>query len=330
MKRDDDPMRLLFTCVGRRVELINAFHLAARRMRLPLEIWGADQSAAAPAMAFVDKKRLVPGIESGDYAGRILRLARRNRIHAVIPLIDHELIPLAEARPRFERIGCNLIVSDPRAIAICRDKLAAYRHLIAAHVDTPSTWTIEEIDSMRRRRFPYFVKPRSGSAGAGLHVIENAADLAQAQRRVQDPIVQEFLVGREFTMDVYFGMHDAPKCIVARRRLQVRGGEVSRAQIQMDRQVIAVGRRTAESIPGLRGVVTIQCIRCDNGRIAVIEINPRFGGGVPLSIAAGADMPGWLLAELTGRKPRISATIRKSGLMMSRYDQSVFKAMPIE
>ena len=46
-------------------------------------------------------------------------------------------------------------------------------------------------------------------------------------------------------------------------------------------------------------MVTIQCIRAGNAT-KVIEVNPRFGGGVPLSICAGADFPGWLLDELRG------------------------------
>ena len=46
--------------------------------------------------------------------------------------------------------------------------------------------------------------------------------------------------------------------------------------------------------------MTLQCIVTSDHHIRFIEINPRFGGGAPLGIAAGADYPGWLMQELLG------------------------------
>ncbi len=59
-------------------------------------------------------------------------------------------------------------------------------------------------------------------------------------------------------------------------------------------------------------------------RMCIIEINPRFGGGAPLAIHAGADFPKWILSELIGKKPRINATGFKDDIAMLRFDDSVF------
>ena len=72
------------------------------------------------------------------------------------------------------------------------------------------------------------------------------------------------------------------------------------------------------------GVITLQLFLTDEGRIKFIEINPRFGGGVPLSIKAGANFPKWILQELTDGKPKIRPDGFKDGLTMLRYDSEVW------
>jgi carbamoyl-phosphate synthase large subunit len=115
---------------------------------------------------------------------------------------------------------------------------------------------------------------------------------------------------------------------VPRLRLEVRGGEVSKGRTVKDRAIMAVGRRVVESFGGCIGVITIQCIRTPDGRIRVIEINPRFGGGNPLSIRAGADFPYWILRALCGRESVIRLDGFRDRLDMLRYDESVFCPAP--
>jgi len=72
------------------------------------------------------------------------------------------------------------------------------------------------------------------------------------------------------------------------------------------------------------GLITIQLILSPERRIRVIEINPRFGGGVPLAIHAGANFPKWLLTEWLGRRPRIRLDQFRDGEIMLRFHQSFF------
>jgi len=81
-----------------------------------------------------------------------------------------------------------------------------------------------------------------------------------------------------------------------------------------------------EALGDCQGMITVQCFLTPDNRIVFIEINPRFGGGVPLSIRAGADSPRWLLEMLMGRVPVITMDGWTSGLMMLRYDEGVFVA----
>lgn len=318
------PVRVLFTCIGRRVELLNAFRRAARRLSIRLETHGADASRLSPAIHLVDRAHVVPSIASGKYVPELLNIVRRNRIDLLIPLIDTELPVLAGAVSDFAAGGCTALISSSEVVRTCRDKILTYRMLRGAGIDTPQTWEWSEAVKRKRNRYPLFLKPRAGSAAMGNYVVKNAEELKTFGRRVKDAIVQEFVRGTEHTLDVYTGFDGVPRCVVPRRRLEVRTGEASKAQVVKDEAIMAVGRQVAEALEECRGVVTVQCMVTSRGRIRVIEINPRFGGGVPLAIHAGADFPRWILMELTGRRPRIRAVGFRDDVAMLRYDQSVF------
>jgi carbamoyl-phosphate synthase large subunit len=68
----------------------------------------------------------------------------------------------------------------------------------------------------------------------------------------------------------------------------------------------------------------LQLFLTNDNKVKFIEINPRFGGGVPLAIKAGANFPKWILQELMGKKPKIRFDGFKDRLIMLRYDGEVW------
>ncbi|UCE61580.1 MAG: ATP-grasp domain-containing protein [Phycisphaerales bacterium] len=323
-QRGKPELRALFTCVGRRVELINAFRRAGDSHCIKLDIHGADASQLSPAIYHVDKPHIVPSVTSGRYVDALVRVVRREGIDLLIPLLDPELPLLASEVGRFTELGCYVLVSSAVTVKTCRDKVAAHKMLKRARIDTPATWLWADAMKRKRHRFPLFLKPRKGSAAMGNHKVNTLEELAAFGRRVPDAIVQEFVDGAEHTLDVYTGFDGKPRCVVPRKRLEVRSGEVSKGIIVKDPAIIDIGKRVAEALGDCRGVITVQCIVTPRGRIRVIEINPRFGGGVPLAIHAGADFPKWILADVLGKKTRINPVGYRSGVAMLRYDESVF------
>ena len=317
-------LSILFSCVGRRVELIESFRRAAKRLGIGLCIHGSDSSWLAPAMHHVDQAHTVPPINDDRYTDALFDLVRKYSIDMIIPLIDSELPKLSRSRGRLSEIGCRAVISSEEVIKTCRDKMRTYRMLKNAGIDTPATWTLERVLRKKRHRFPYFMKPREGSAGKENHKVFNLEELKIFGHRVVDPIVQEFVEGVEHTLDVYTGFDGVTRCVVPRKRLEVRNGEVSKGVIVKDRRIMSVGRKVARALRHARGVITVQCIVTADQRIRVIEINPRYGGGAPLGIHAGADSPYWLISEHLGRPVKIDPTAFESNVAMLRFDQSVF------
>jgi carbamoyl-phosphate synthase large subunit len=73
----------------------------------------------------------------------------------------------------------------------------------------------------------------------------------------------------------------------------------------------------------LCGPSNIQC-KWDGSEVGLIEVNPRFSGGIPLTIEAGADIPAWLVQMRAGRtvSPRIGQF--QADLTMMSFEDSVF------
>ncbi|RMF80848.1 MAG: ATP-grasp domain-containing protein [Planctomycetota bacterium] len=217
------------------------------------------------------------------------------------------------------------MIAEPAVILTCRDKIKTFEFLRAAGIDTPQTYTPQQIASAQDLHFPLFIKPRNGSASMSVRKLDDRDDLDYFLRKIDDPIVQEFVEGVEHTLDVYVGLTGRPRCVVPRARWQVRGGEVSKGVVVKDPKIMDAGRRVVEAMgDSVRGLVTLQCIVTQQGRIRFIEINPRFGGGAPLGVAAGADYPRWLLQELLGENPQIAFDGFEDGVCMLRYDWSAF------
>lgn len=321
----DGALTILVSCVGRRVELLQAFRAAAERLGIDLRLIGTDTSATAPALNCTDVPTLVPPIADPDYIPTLLRLVREHRVSALLPTIDTDLPVLSRHRAEFEQAGCLPLVASPDVIDICRDKLRTCEFFHNNDIDSPATYTAEQIRALPERHFPYFIKPRYGSASQFVHRLENERDLEYHLERTPEPIVQEFVSGLEYTLDVYVGLSGTPRCVVPRARWQVRTGEVTKGVVVKDRKIMEAGRAVVSALgTSVRGLVTLQCIVTDDHRVRFIEINPRFGGGAPLGIAAGADYPAWLMQELLGRQPQVEFDGFRHGLLMLRYDWSCF------
>lgn len=312
--------QILFTSVGRRVELVQQFREAARRLRISLCIWGADITPTAPAMCFCDEKVIVPRIKDHAYIPTLLKLCRENEIDALIPTIDTDLLLLAENRERFDAIGTTVWVGSPEKVRLCRDKrlTAEYFHSIGLQSPSP----VDDI-KVYSGGFPAFIKPKDGSSSINAYRVDNEDDLIARAVQIEGYIVQPFVSGREFTVDIFCDNHGEPVYITPRLRVAVRSGEVLKTQIVQDPQIIQEMKQLVQDFRP-RGALTVQLIQDDHtGVNQYIEINPRFGGGAPLSMKAGADSAMALLQILCEKTVNYQENAAKNGAVYSRFDQSV-------
>jgi len=319
-----EMLNILLTCIGRRVALLEAFRRAMGNLGIKGRLYGADHSVLAPGFHVADEGLLVPSVTGPDYVEALLEQCQKHDIGLVVPLIDWELEALSRARARFAQVGARLVISSPDVVDICRDKQKTFEFLKAHGFDTPEVIPPEKaMDGP----FPLFMKPRFGSSARDVHYVPDREALAFYSRGggASACVVQEFVRGKEHTVDVYAGLDGVPRVAVPRQRLEVRGGEVAKARTVRHAEIIQQSMRLVEALGECCGVITLQCFLTPSGDIKFIEINPRFGGGVPLAIRAGADFPLWLIEEHLGRRPDIQPGDWQDGLLMLRYDAGVFR-----
>ena len=158
--------------------------------------------------------------------------------------------------------------------------------------------------------------------------MNNRQELLFYAKRIPNAICQEFIEGTEHTCDVYVDFDMKVRCVVPRRRIEVRAGEISKGQVVKHPHIMREAARLVQTLRAGPGVITLQLFLTKNDEVKFIEINPRFGGGVPLSIRAGADFPKWILQELLGRKTNIRFDGFKDKLVMLRYDGEVWLDNP--
>lgn len=313
-------MKILFTSVGRRVELMQAFRSAADRNGIELTIIGADLVMDAPALYFCDEQVQVVRINDPDYIPQLLRICRDRQVDCLIPTIDTDLLLLSENKDRFEAAGTKVLISAYDKIKLCRDKnfTADYFHSLGLASPSP----VHDIRAYESG-FPAFIKPKDGSSSIDAYRVDNMEDLKVYADKIGDYIIQPFIGGREYTVDIFCDYDGNPVYITPRERIAVRAGEVLKTQITQDAKMIAEMKTLIADFRPC-GQITVQLIREQStGDDYYIEINPRFGGGAPLSIKAGADSAEAVLRMLSGEHLTYADGAARDGAIYSRFDQSI-------
>lgn len=313
-------LRILFTGTGRRVELLQAFRNAALRLNVNLKIYGADMAGTAPALAYCSLARKICAMKDEDYIPQLLEICRRDKIDLVIPTIDTDLLVLSQNKGRFGEIGTKVLISSPDMIALCRDKNYTSEFFESCGLKAP-----RPVNDYRKYEggYPCFIKPKDGSSSINAFKVADEAELAMYAGKIGDYIIQPFIEGKEYTVDIFCDFDGNPIYITPRERIAVRSGEVLKTGIEMDETIIEESIRLVRSFKPC-GPMTVQLIRQNTtGEDYYIEINPRYGGGAPLSIKAGADSAGAVLKLLQGEQLGYKQAAARNGAVYSRFDQSI-------
>lgn len=311
---------VLLLSAGRRVELALAFKAELQSRRKTARLLATDfKPELSAACQVVDKAIPAPRVIDPAYIDFLMDLCKKNGVKLVVPTIDTELLDLAKYRHEFENVGINIIVSEESLVKICRDKRLSTDLFNRLGLDTPKIYDKFDIS------FPCFAKPYDGSCSIGASVVRSAEMLSDAMLADEKLMFMEFIDNShdEFTVDIYYDRQGRLVSFVPRQRIEVRGGEVSKG-VTRKNFVYDYLLEKLRRLEGARGCLTLQLFANEKtGKFAALEINPRFGGGYPLSYCAGANYPGHLIDEYLLDKSVSFYDSWEANLMMLRYDAKV-------
>ena len=305
---------------------MNSFRQAAKELDINALFIGTDVTELSSALQCCDKKFVVSYVKQSPYLEELLKIVEENEVRLLIPTVDLDLKLLARNKKLFEELGCRVLISEPGVIDICQDKRRTFEFLKKNGFDSPETMTASEALANPLLKFPCFLKPCDGYASRGNVQVSDQEALKVHVRQVPNCIVQPFIDGTEYTCDVFVDFSLEIRCVIPRKRIEVRSGEVSKAQTVKNKRIMEQTRQLVKAMKAGPGIITVQLILDKEEKCNFIELNPRFGGGIPLSIKAGADFPAWILRELTGRELKIKADTFADNLIMLRYDAEIWLA----
>jgi carbamoyl-phosphate synthase large subunit len=330
-------MNVLLTCAGRRNYLVKFFQEALRGRG---QVFAADASPDAPALAEADRSFLLPPLNGGSYIDALLTLCHAQHVRLLIPLNDLELPLLATHRARFLQIGTFPLISSPEVVDTCFDKWGTFNFLKASGLDVPESYLslADAAQALSRREisFPLVVKPRWGTASVGVEYADDEQELqlsyAVAKNRIRrtflrdihvgDPdrcvLIQKRVYGQEYGLDVVNDLSGQYCCAFVKKKLAMRAGETDRAVAVRSERLEAlaeiIGRRL-----GHVGLVDCDVILNEDG-CYVLDLNPRFGGGYPFSHVAGANLPAALLAWARQERPEAAWLSVEPDVLSSKCD----------
>jgi len=311
---------ILVLSAGRRVSLVNAFKKAIDDLNIDGDVFGADMNPSMSAACNVLSNSFVlPHVLRDEYIDDLKSLCIKESIKLVIPTIDTELLKLAKHKQEFKDIGITIVVSDSELVVPCRDKRLTHDLFDDIGFPVPITYSLDNII------FPCFSKPISGSLSQNIRILQSQDELDTWDVPKSEMMYMEIISNEEFdeyTIDVYYTQESELICMVPRQRVEVRGGEISKGRT--NKALIDFLKEPMSKIKTAFGCLTLQVFKSKTtDQIYGIEINPRFGGGFPLSNAAGARYPEFLLREVFLNEELSYTDDWEDQLVMLRYDAEV-------
>lgn len=259
----------------------------------------ADMDPCAPGLYLVPalQRLIVPRGDAPEFADDVLNACAQRGIELLISTVDAELLPLALRREELEHAGTRVALPSLELLKMSRDKAALIEHCHGV-VPVPASivWTKET--QALAPPLPAFSKPRSGSGSRDLKMINTADDLHDLPMN-GDFLLQEWLPGEEYSVDTYVSQAGEVLAAVPRVRMKTDSGIAITARTVHHQDVIDQAIRLAQHV-GLTFVANIQFRRAVDGTAKLLEINPRFPGTLPITAAAGIDIPRLLVKDITG------------------------------
>lgn len=294
-------MNILIASAGRRTKLVQYF---MNEFNKDGKVVVTDCDKLAPTMHIGAKGYIVPKITDENYISKIIEICKKENIDGILSLIDPELSLLAANSNKFEEIGVKVLVSDYKATELCFDKMRMFEFLREHGFKCAKTYCdIEKfkLDLKNNKiSFPVFIKPRTGSASLGINKVDNIKHLEILFELSDDMIIQEFLDGQEYGIDVYTDFISKEiVSIFAKKKIRMRSGETDKAVSIKDDKLFELIKVFVSKL-GTLGPIDIDVFKVGEDYY-ISEVNPRFGGGHLLAYECGDNYPKYIKNNLKNK-----------------------------
>ncbi|RTQ52102.1 ATP-grasp domain-containing protein [Hymenobacter gummosus] len=309
---------------GPGVAVIRALREAAE---FELRVIGLSYEALEPGIYLhdlVDKTYQLPYPSAGTQVllERLREIHEREGLDVIIPNFDAELPNFARLVPRLEALGIRTFLPTLGQLE-ARDKLNlrafGEEHGLLVPRQRPLHRADELAAAAEQLGYPLVVKGKFYDATVA-HTLEQARQaFHQLSAKWGLPVIaQEFVPGHEINVAALGDGQGGTLSAVPMRKLYITDKGKAWAGITLeDETLLQLARRFVQGTRW-RGGCELELMRAADGRLYVLEINPRFPAWIYLTAAAGQNQPAALLRLALGL-PVEPWTTYAVGRMFIRY-----------
>lgn len=299
---------ILITSIGTKVPLIKCIKATTH-----LKIIGYDIHENIVGQYFVDDFFVEERLANIDLQKFILK-CHHKKIKYIIPTREEDLIFFSTHKEQFEKNHIFIMVSPLNAIQLVNDKQLFCDKLLKKGYPVIPSIQITELEEDKT----YVLKEKLGAGSKNLFLNINKTQVMDNYKQLSAPIIQPYIEGKEYSIDVYVSNNQEAKCVV-RERVLVIDGESQITKVVAHYQLEQLISHLAVDL-NLRGHIMFQAFEDKSGNLWIIECNARIGGASTLSIYAGLDSFNWWINEIEGKNNEIiSAPIQ--ALTQIRYKE---------
>jgi predicted ATP-grasp superfamily ATP-dependent carboligase len=311
-------MRVLVTDAGERKSLA-----AVRALRgAGQEVWAAGSSPLDPALSsrYCTGRFVWPSPQRrpAAFVRALEATLRGGRFDVLLPMGDHTTAIAVRHARRLGRLA-RMAVPGPAAYEDAASKWRLCRLARDLGLAMPATLRPHSEEQLRQAAsattYPCVVKPVRGAGADGFWLARSADDLLARHPRGRGPhdlafdhrwpLVQEYVHG---PIHEVCALADRGRLVAAVTQRRLRsyppGAGPGIFNETTDEPDMLAAAETVVAGLGWHGPLQVEFIRRQSdGRLLLLEVNPRFWGTLDLTIQAGVDIPLLTCRLATGERP---------------------------
>ena len=321
--------------------ILTCLKKAPRKLRLI----GVDMDPNAPSRLDFSGFYQIPAAKDDSFIPTILEIAKREQVDIIVPCVTRELAKFAEARELFAAEGIIVATMDPHTIDVANNKGKLLTAIKQAGLPTAEFYlanTIEEVESaFNKLGYPeraVCVKAVEGNGSRAVRLVDPKismsnlffnekpngmyiskhdliALLRETPKFPKELMLMQALPGDEYAVDLVTRNGETLTAL-CRKGMQVVSSNQTMSVVVDEPEVIAQCEKIVKLLK-LSGNVGFDLKCSEDGTPYILEINPRFTGGIVTCLAADANMPWMGICSWLGlpfEKPKLQI-----GVKMQRY-----------
>ena len=317
-------MNILISCPGRMVEVVDA--LKKEFAKAGFGVIATGNSIRIPALHAADQAYVVPSIDDGDYIPSLLEICRHNNVAAILSLLNKDVLKISQAISEFRDLGVIPIMVDNAVARLCCDKFSFYEFMVAHGFKCAKTFnSLANFAAAHDRgeiEFPVFVKPVDGEGSRRAAKCHTMDELSKIMFLHDDLIVQEFLDGPQYDIDVYIDfINQKMISIFAKENLSMLNGTSNKVVSVNDPRIFSLSEQLLKQL-GAVGPMNIEMFKV-NDDYYVNEINPRLEASYPVAYACGVGFGPLIVNNINGIENKANIGTYEGGVLFLKYDRAI-------